>query len=103
MAEAKPMRRQSARTPRLAAPRDAQDSDGDLRTGSLAPSEPARSLEAGIGAEVRRLRKSLDLTLAELALSARLSTGMLSKIENGAISPSLATLDALAAALNVPI
>jgi len=76
----------------------------DLRTGSLAPHElmPA-TLEAGIGAEVRRLRKSLDLTVAELGLAAQISAGMLSKIENGAISPSLATLEALAKALNVPI
>jgi transcriptional regulator with XRE-family HTH domain len=78
--------------------------DTDLRTGSLAPHEllPA-TLEASIGAEVRRLRKSLDLTVAELGLAARISAGMLSKIENGAISPSLSTLEALAKALNVPI
>jgi|SRR6266566_1851653 len=78
--------------------------DADLRTGSRAPhaAVPA-TLEAGIGAEVRRLRKSLDLTVAELGLAAGISAGMLSKIENGAISPSLATLKALAQALNVPI
>ena len=77
--------------------------DDDLRTGSSAPSGPPRSLEASIGTEVRRLRKSLDLTVAELGAAASISAGMLSKIENGAISPSLATLDALAKALNVPI
>jgi transcriptional regulator with XRE-family HTH domain len=78
--------------------------DADLRTGSLAPQNlmPA-TLEAGIGAEVRRLRKSLDLTVAELGQAAGISAGMLSKIENGAISPSLATLEALAKAINVPI
>jgi transcriptional regulator with XRE-family HTH domain len=78
--------------------------DADLRTGSLAPHVvmPA-TLEAGIGAEVRRLRKSLDLTVAELGLGAEISGGMLSKIENGAISPSLATLAALAKALHVPL
>ena len=76
----------------------------DLRTGSSAPSELAdRTLEAGIGIEVRRLRKSLDLTVVELGAAAGISAGMLSKIENGAISPSLGTLDALAKALNVPI
>src|SRR5207244_6426172 len=63
----------------------------------------ARSLESGIGTEVRRLRKSLDLTVTELGLAAGISSGMLSKIEKGAISPSLGTLDALAKALNVPI
>ena len=76
----------------------------DLRTGSLAPDSAApRSLEIRIGEEVRRIRKSLGLTLAELASAASLSAGMLSKIENGAISPSLDTLSALARSLNVPI
>jgi transcriptional regulator with XRE-family HTH domain len=80
------------------------ETDGDLLTGSSAPPAiPARALEAGIGVEVRRLRKSLDLTVAELGVAAGISAGMLSKIENGSISPSLATLDALARALNVPI
>lgn len=76
----------------------------NLLTGSSAPSElSTRPLEASIGLEVRRLRKSIDLTVAELGAAAGISAGMLSKIENGGISPSLDTLDALAKALNVPI
>jgi transcriptional regulator with XRE-family HTH domain len=76
----------------------------DLRTGSLAPEERAPpNLEASIGAGVRQLRKSLDLTIAELAAASGVSTGMLSKIENGMITPSLTTLDQVAKALNVPI
>lgn len=76
----------------------------ELKTGSLAPAgDPFGSLEAQIGLEVRRLRKSLGLTVAELAAATGISTGMLSKIENGGISPSLGTLRALAQALNVPI
>ncbi len=75
----------------------------DLKTGSLAPSEAASSLEAEIGLEVRRQRKALGLTVAELAAAAGISTGMLSKIENGGISPSLATLKALAQSLNMPM
>jgi transcriptional regulator with XRE-family HTH domain len=99
-ARSKVRRRQSRhRTKRTDGPKASE-----LRTGSLAPAElPARSLEAGIGTEVRRLRKSFDLTVAELGAAADISAGMLSKIENGTISPSLATLDALARALNVPI
>jgi len=43
------------------------DTDVSLQTGSEAPSEvSARPLEASIGFEVRRLRKSIDLTVAEL-------------------------------------
>ena len=80
------------------------DTDVSLQTGSEAPSEvSARPLEASIGFEVRRLRKSIDLTVAELGAAAGISAGMLSKIENGSITPSLGTLDSLAKALNVPI
>lgn len=104
-----PMVTPFARKPRRAAGRTARQrrthsAEDDLRTGSSAPAElPPRSLEAEIGAEVRKLRKSLDLTVAELGIAAGISSGMLSKIENGAISPSLASLGALAKALNVPI
>ena len=76
----------------------------DLRTGSLAPEERVPpNLEASIGAGVRQLRKSLDLTIAELAAASGVSAGMLSKIENGMITPSLTTLDQVAKALNAPI
>ena len=47
--------------------------------------------------------QKLDMTLVELAKAAGLSTGMLSKIENGVTSPSLATLQALSQALQVPV
>jgi len=76
----------------------------ELRTGSLAPpSHSLRSLETNIGAEIRRLRTNLDLTVADLAAAARISAGMVSKIENGTISASLGTLSAIAEALHVPI
>jgi transcriptional regulator with XRE-family HTH domain len=66
--------------------------------------QPAdNELERAIGNQVRRYRKQMGLTVTELAGRAELSPGMLSKIENGNISPSLATLRALSAALNVPV
>jgi len=61
------------------------------------------SLEVSIGHQVREFRAKLNMTVADLSKQAGLSTGMLSKIENGVTSPSLSTLQALAAALNVPI
>ena len=61
------------------------------------------SLEVSIGGEVREFRKKLDMTVAELAKASGLSAGMLSKIENGMTSPSLATLRALSRALHVPV
>jgi transcriptional regulator with XRE-family HTH domain len=60
-------------------------------------------LEVSIGREVREFRRKLDMTVADLAKLADLSAGMLSKIENGMTSPSLATLQALSVALHVPV
>jgi transcriptional regulator with XRE-family HTH domain len=83
--------------------RNEPDAYTGLRTGSTAPSETsARPLHASVGLQVRLLRRAIDLTVVELATAAGISAGMLSKIENG-ISPSLATLDSLAKALDVPI
>ena len=64
---------------------------------------PANQLEIAIGQQVRTFRKQLHMTVAEVASQADLSPGMLSKIENGLTSPSLATLKALSGALNVPV
>jgi transcriptional regulator with XRE-family HTH domain len=61
------------------------------------------TLELAIGREVRDFRKKLDMTAAELARASGISVGMLSKIENGLTSPSLATLQALGRGLQVPV
>jgi transcriptional regulator with XRE-family HTH domain len=63
----------------------------------------AGSLEAAIGHQVREFRAKLGLTVVDVARQAGLSAGMLSKIENGMTSPSLATLRALSEALHVPV
>ena len=84
-------------------PQDGQVDGEELATGSGAPVESERTLERAIGAKLRELRGRFHLSLADLARAASISSGMLSKIENGQISPSLGTLQALASALNVPI
>ncbi len=61
------------------------------------------NLEVAIGREVRAFRKTLGITGADLASATGISLGMLSKIENGNTSPSLTTLQSLAAALGVPV
>ena len=58
---------------------------------------------AFVGERVRELRRGLDLTLERFAERADISIGMLSKIENGQTSPSLATLAGLAGAAGVPL
>ncbi len=74
-----------------------------LATGSNAPGAAEHTLEQAIGHQVRRHRKHAGLTVAELATASQISPGMLTKIENGQISPSLSTLQMLASALNVPL
>jgi transcriptional regulator with XRE-family HTH domain len=61
------------------------------------------NLEMAIGHEVRAYRKKLGITVTDLASATGVSLGMLSKIENGNISPSLTTLQTLSRALGVPI
>ena len=60
-------------------------------------------LELAIGHEVRSIRKRLGITIAELSDTSGLSVGMISKIENGTTSASLATLQVLSNSLGVPI
>ena len=61
------------------------------------------ALEKAIGRQVKRYRKKLALTITDMCARTGLSAGMLSKIENGNTSPSLATLRSLSTALNVPV
>jgi transcriptional regulator with XRE-family HTH domain len=56
-----------------------------------------------IGRRVHEARRHLRLPIRELAEQTGISKGMLSKIENAQVSPSLATLARLAAALQLPV
>ena len=62
-----------------------------------------KNLELAIGRRVKELRMRARMTGSELGQQTGLSAGMLSKIENGMISPSLNTLQSLAHALRVPL
>jgi transcriptional regulator with XRE-family HTH domain len=75
----------------------------DYRTGSGAPSVDPRQLEKELGNQIRLLRRRQDLSVSDLASAANISLGMMSKIENGGISPSLTTIQSIARALSVPI
>ena len=85
--------------PRQAQPMEPEDTE----TGSSAPGIAERSLEKALGSQIRQLRRQHDLSVADLAGAAGISNGMLSKIENGGISPSLSTLQAIAGVLQVPL
>ena len=56
-----------------------------------------------VGGTIRRRRRELNRTLAQVAADTGLNVGYLSQVENDKASPSLETLAALAAALDVPI
>ncbi|MBL4626438.1 MAG: helix-turn-helix transcriptional regulator [Roseicyclus sp.] len=64
---------------------------------------PAASIEASIGASLKALRVQHGHSARWVAARAGISAGMVSRIENGLVSPSISTLEALAAALEVPI
>jgi transcriptional regulator with XRE-family HTH domain len=79
---------------------EAMDAD---RSVSSAPSPPERDLERALGNQIRILRRQHDLSVSDLASAAGISNGMLSKIENGAISASLSTLQAISRVLQAPL
>ena len=69
------------------------------------PQNPALAgaISSAVGRAVRHHRILADMTLRELGQRSRVSSAMISRIENGQVSPSLATLESLAAALSVPV
>ncbi len=70
---------------------------------AAASSKPAAVTDVGrqLGAVARRVRESQRLTLTDVAATAGISAGMLSRLETGHVTPSLETLVALAGALGV--
>lgn len=56
-----------------------------------------------IANHVRSRRQEIGLNVGQLAERSKISKGMLSKIENAQTSPSLSTLERLAAALDMPV
>ena len=66
---------------------------------TIAPAD----LASNVGAAIRRLRSAQGLTLSEVAERAKISAAMLSRLETGAVSPSLETVAAVAAALGADL
>ncbi|WP_319544526.1 helix-turn-helix domain-containing protein [Ruegeria conchae] len=64
---------------------------------------PGRQIDRAIGASLRELRQSRKQSARRLAEQSGISAAMVSRIENGLVSPSIDTLAALAEALEVPI
>ncbi len=71
------------------------------RGGDASPSQIGSLIE--FGREVRRRREAAGLTLEDLAESSGLSPNYIGQIETGKRDPSLATMESLAQALDVPL
>ena len=61
------------------------------------------AITAAVGRAIRDLRGQGGLTARDLAARSGVSAAMISRIESGSVSPSLATLEQLALALQVPV
>ncbi len=64
---------------------------------------PGRMIDRAIGASLKELRQQRGQSARWLAEQSGISAAMVSRIENGLVSPSIGTLAALSAALEVPI
>lgn len=56
-----------------------------------------------IGSTIRTIRKRKKITIAQICAATGLSQGFMSQVETNKTSPSIATLDNIANALNVPL
>jgi transcriptional regulator with XRE-family HTH domain len=65
--------------------------------------QPDEGIDLAIGSALRDLREGRGLTARQLAIGSGVSAAMISRIENGQVSPSISTLSALSRALDVPL
>ncbi|MGL4241387.1 MAG: helix-turn-helix domain-containing protein [Beijerinckiaceae bacterium] len=63
---------------------------------------PPATINAAVGRTIRELRELKGITARDLAMRASISAAMVSRIESGQVSPSLATLEMIASALEAP-
>ena len=61
------------------------------------------SIDFAIGSTLRDLREIRQMTARQLSANSGISAAMISRIENGQVSPSISTLNAVAQALEVPL
>lgn len=70
--------------------------------GNTAPATPAKD-PSGIGPRLRARRKVRGMSLQQVAARAEVSIGLLSQIERGLSMPSVRSLRAICAALEMPV
>lgn len=77
----------------------APSDDGDFE---VTAKSDTRTSDQWLGTKLRQLRKANGLSIKALGQKANVSNGMISQIERGVTSPSIRSLLALSAALEVP-
>ncbi len=65
--------------------------------------QTAEPIEQRLGPELKRLREANGISLRTLAERAGFSPSFISQVENGQVSPSIASLEQIAATLNVTL
>lgn len=73
--------------------------DIDVNSGSLV----SRAERVHVGERVRNLRKALNMSVRTLASEAGFSPSFISQVENGLVSPSIASLEHIASILGITL
>lgn len=71
--------------------------------GKPTPPDEEENVDLAVGRALHNFRLARGLTIKSLGEMAQMSPGMISRIENGQVSPSLSSLTALAEALETPL
>ena len=66
-------------------------------------SGPSESVEQRLGPELKRMRDAAGMSVRTLADLAGFSPSFISQIENGQVSPSIASLEKITATLNLTL
>ncbi len=74
-----------------------------LDTNATTPPRPAASGDETVGLRVKSLREAMDLSLRDLAQRSGVSAPMLSQVERGDTSPTLAVAQKMAAGLDLTL
>jgi transcriptional regulator with XRE-family HTH domain len=74
-----------------------------MATTAAKPQAPGALADGAVGARVRALRESMDLSLRDLAERSGVSAPMLSQVERGETSPTLAVAERIAAGLELTL
>ncbi|MCI0632337.1 MAG: helix-turn-helix domain-containing protein, partial [Actinobacteria bacterium] len=69
----------------------------------MAVTSPERQATSQVGARIRALREARGLSLRDLTQRSGVSTPMLSQVERGETSPTLAVAERIAAGLDLPL